>query len=78
MLIQKLQNVFKISVKATRVTIRLYITAKSVKLYTIFLQLDSIYGKIFEGCVSKPLRMLHIYGGVQIDKLHFAKYKPKQ
>ena len=37
------------------VTIHLYLTPKGVKLYTIFLHLDSILAKIFWGFTFKPL-----------------------
>ena len=45
--------------KVVRVTIHLYRTTKSVKLYIIFLRLDSILAKIFGGFAPElPLREL--------------------
>ena len=57
-LIQKLQTVFKLSVKVVRVIIQLYLTQKSVKLYTIFLHLDNILAKIFGGSPKSQLEEL--------------------
>ena len=48
-LIQKLQNVFKLSVNVVLLTIHLILPLKSVKLYTIFMHFDSILANIFDG-----------------------------
>ena len=45
---------FKLPVKEVWVTIYLYLTPNSVKLYIMFLHLDSILAKIFVGPYSAP------------------------